>query len=122
LNGDIWTDFDFSHLPQQPLADDLAHIVLTPTPAYRTAGDFEYHNGHVSRRGDSYVYCCIAVIHPGLFKGLAAERFSLRDLFFDLINKGQLGAQVHTGLWHDIGTTAQYQALKASLSPISKSS
>ena len=116
LNGDVWTDFDFANLPQHPAGDDLAHIVLTPTPAYRTAGDFEYHNGRVTQRGDRYVYCCIAVLHPDLFIGLVAEHFSLRDLYFDLINKGQLGAQVHTGQWQDIGTVAEYQALAASLS------
>lgn len=115
LNGDIWTDFDFANLPKRPAPGDLTHIVLTPTPAYRSAGDFEYHEGHVTRRGDRYVYCGIAVIHPALFEGLTAEHFSLRDLYFGLIGKGQLGAQVHTGQWQDIGTVEEYQALAASL-------
>jgi MurNAc alpha-1-phosphate uridylyltransferase len=116
LNGDIWTDFDFSSLPTTPAIKDLAHVVLTPTPAYRATGDFEYHDGRVTRRGDRYVYCGIAVIDPMMFAGVRLEHFSLRDLYFELIAKGQISAQLHTGQWHDIGTVDQYQTLAASLS------
>lgn len=111
LNGDIWTDFDFTDLPAAPEAPDLAHIVLTPTPAYRERGDFEFADGRVTRRGNSYVYCCIAALSPDLFEGIDLAHFSLRDLYFDLIKSRQLSAQVHTGVWHDIGTVAQYRAL-----------
>jgi MurNAc alpha-1-phosphate uridylyltransferase len=115
LNGDIYTDFDFTTLPAQPAAPDLAHIVLTPTPDYRERGDFDYADGRVTRRGQSYVYCGIAVLSPQLFEGMDLSHFSLRDLYFDLIENGRLSAQVHAGAWHDIGTVAQYQALAAQL-------
>ena len=115
LNGDIYTDFDFSSLPEQPPAPDLAHIVLTPTPEYREQGDFEYAAGRVTSRGQHYVYCGIAVLSPQLFEGIDLSHFSLRDLYFDLIERGRISAQVHSGAWHDIGTVAQYQALAAQL-------
>ncbi len=38
LNGDVWSDFDYSRLH---LADgDLAHLVLVDNPAHHPAGDF----------------------------------------------------------------------------------
>ena len=115
LNGDIWTDFSFASLPPAPTPPDLAHIVLTPTPGYRERGDFDFAAGRVTRRGSDYVYCGIAVLSPQLFDGVDIQHFSLRDLYFGLIGKRQLSAQVHTGTWHDIGTLEQYQALAAQL-------
>ncbi len=118
LNGDIWTDFDFSALPERPSGDNLAHIVLTPTPPSRETGDFQCANGQVTKRGSDYVYCGIAVLVPELFAGLDVSHFSLRNLYFDLIHKHQLSAQIHHGQWHDIGTLEEYQALGATLQNI----
>lgn len=115
LNGDIWTDFDFSQLPQNLPENRPAHIVLTDKPANRTSGDFTYKDGQVTGRGGEYVYCGIAVINPQLFKGQATRHFSFRDTLFALIKSGKLSAQVHAGRWHDIGTLDEYQHLKARL-------
>lgn len=113
LNGDIFTDFDFSTLPVRPNGNNLAHIVLTPTPAYRDQGDFEYAGGQVSARGQRYVYCGIAVLDPRLLQGAQAEHFSIRDSYFALLQQGRLGAQVHRGIWQDIGSLAQYEAARS---------
>lgn len=118
VNGDIWTDFDFSTLPRRPDNDDLAHLVLTPTPDYREAGDFEFSDGRITGRGDTFVYCGIALLHPALFAAQTQRHFSLRDLYFELIASGRLAAQVHTGGWYDIGTLAQYQALQTTLAKL----
>ena len=114
LNGDIFTDFRFNRLPQSLPEGDRAHLVLTPTPAHRSTGDFECTDGRITRRGDTYVYCGIAALSPTLFEGQQTSHFSLRDLYFESISPGRIGAQIHTGEWHDIGTLAQYEALLAS--------
>ena len=111
LNGDIWTDFDFATLPPEPTPPDLAHIVLTPTPASRNSGDFEFAGGRVTGRGAPYVYCCIAVLSPALFAGMDEAHFSLRDLYFELVSAGRLSGQLHQGVWRDIGTVSEYRAL-----------
>ncbi len=117
LNGDIWTDFDFGTLPQD-LGTARAHLVLTPCPEHRTSGDFECAHlrddyGPITGRGDAYVYCGIAVLHPALFAHRGIEHFSLREVFFELIEARQITAQIHRGLWHDIGSLEQYEALAA---------
>jgi MurNAc alpha-1-phosphate uridylyltransferase len=111
VNADIFTDFDFARLPAG-LAHDLVHMVVTPTPAWRAHGDFEYAGGRVLRRGESHVYCSISVVSPRLFDGAPPPPFSWRELFFAAIERGQAGGQEHLGEWHDIGTLSQYEAVR----------
>ena len=115
LNGDIWTNFDFATLPITPEGDDLAHMVLTPTPENRQAGDFEHNAGRVTSRGNSFVYCGIAALSPKLFDDQQQQHFSLRDLYFKAVAAGRVSGQIHQGVWHDIGTRHEYESLAATL-------
>ncbi len=69
LNGDMWTDYPFARLPTT-LATDLAHLVLTPTPANRSEGDFGFDGDRVQRGCRASVYllwnlaACAAVVRP----------------------------------------------------------
>ena len=112
INADIFTDFDFARLPTT-LGDDLAHLVVTPTPDWREAGDFEVQDGRVVRRGASHVYCSIGVLSPHLLDNHPPAPFSWRDPLFAAVSAGRVGAQEHLGRWHDIGTLAQYESLQA---------
>jgi MurNAc alpha-1-phosphate uridylyltransferase len=104
LNGDIYTDFQFEALPAS-LADWAdAHLVVTPTPPSRAAGDFDVASGRITRRGPSHVYCGIAILRPSLFAGRRPEPFSLREILFDAVARGAASGQVWTGLWSDIGS------------------
>ena len=107
-NGDIYTDFDFSSLPNALAPNDTAHLVLTPTPKTRARGDFEYSRGRVSQRGDDFVYCGISIFSQRIFANSPEGAFSSRDLMFEAIEQGQLSAQVHSGQWTDIGTLSDY--------------
>jgi N-acetyl-alpha-D-muramate 1-phosphate uridylyltransferase len=115
LNGDIWTDFDFTQLPTAPRPPNQAHLVLTPTPSSRETGDFEIAGGQITQRGNSYVYCGIAVLTPKLFEGVDVAHFSLRELYFALIAQNRISAQIHAGVWHDIGTLEEYRSLQQTL-------
>ena len=112
LNGDIFTDFPFASLESLPDWADI-HLVITPTPDYREAGDFEFADGRICARGQGYVYCGIAVLRPELFASDRAEPFSLRDRFFQAIDAGRISAQVWEGYWIDIGSQAQLDAVNA---------
>ncbi|MDB9757303.1 nucleotidyltransferase family protein [Pseudomonadales bacterium] len=107
-NGDIYTDFDFSSLPDTLAPNDTAHLVLTPTPRTRARGDFEYSQGRVTQRGDDFVYCGISIFSQRIFTNSPEGAFSSRDLMFEAIDQGQLSAQVHKGQWTDIGTLSDY--------------
>ena len=107
-NGDIYTDFDFSSLPDALAPNDTAHLVLTPTPNTRARGDFEYSQGRVTQRGDDFIYCGISIFSQRIFANSPEGAFSSRDLMFEAIEQGQLSAQVHMGQWTDIGTLSDY--------------
>lgn len=110
LNGDILTDFPFQALSAAPPDWADLHLVLTPRPAHRQHGDFECEAGRVTGRGESYVYCGIAVLRPELFAGRVAEPFSLQQILFDAVQAGRVSAEIWTGTWIDIGSHDQLRA------------
>jgi NDP-sugar pyrophosphorylase family protein len=65
----------------------------------------------VSGRGDDYVYCGIALLDPRALAGRGALPFSLRDVWFELLERHALSAQVFDGYWSDIGTADQLAAV-----------
>ncbi|MAT85320.1 MAG: mannose-1-phosphate guanylyltransferase [Gammaproteobacteria bacterium] len=113
LNGDIYTDFPLTALPDRPPAGSLAHLVVTPRPAFRDRGDFDVEDGVVRRRGDGFVYCGIALLDPRALDGRRAERFSLREVYFELLARGALTAQEWRGFWSDIGDLTQLREVDA---------
>ncbi len=109
VNGDIYTDFPLTDLvPLPPWAD--MHLLLTPTPAFRKHGDFDYADGKVTGRGEGFVYCGIAIMRPELFSGLPVSRFSTQGMLFDAAANGRLSGQVWEGYWTDIGSEDQLNA------------
>jgi len=112
-NADIYSDFAFEDLPKNLLPEDLAHLVLVPTPSSRKAGDFSYLAGRVTARGGDFVYSGIAILHRHLFRDSPDGPFSLRDLLFQATAQGRVSAQVHDGSWSDIGTHEDYAAVNA---------
>ncbi|MCZ6656497.1 MAG: nucleotidyltransferase family protein [Gammaproteobacteria bacterium] len=112
LNGDIFTDFPLETFPRDLPNGSRAHLLLTPTPDFREAGDFEWAGGRVTSRGTTYVYCGIALLHPTFFDGCTIQPFSLADLYFEAIEQRALTGEVWNGRWTDIGTPEQLEALQ----------
>ena len=113
VNGDIYTDFPLTRLLRPLAGGDDVHLLLTPRPTHREHGDFDALGGRVTRRGDGFVYCGIAVLHPRLFADCAARPFSLRDLLFDAVARGRVAGAVWQGFWSDIGDAEQLAAVDA---------
>jgi len=105
VNGDIWTDYDFSIL-RKPLSG-LAHLVLIDNPAHHPSGDFSLVEGEV-RDDDSAVqrltYSGIAVLHPRLFAACEAGAFKLAPLLRDAMRQGLVTGEHFKGRWVDVGT------------------
>lgn len=105
VNGDIWTDYDFSVL-HQPIVG-LAHLVLADNPAHHPSGDFQLLDGQV-RDGQpgttNLTYSGIAVLHPQLFEGCSAGAFKLAPLLRTAMANGQVSGERLNGHWVDVGT------------------
>ncbi|MCQ4235229.1 nucleotidyltransferase family protein [Pseudomonas stutzeri] len=104
VNGDIWTDFDFTAL-RQPLSG-LAHLVLVDNPAHHPQGDFCLLDGRVSEAAavSKLTYSGMAVLHPALFRECTAGAFKLAPLLRQAMASGQVTGEHYRGRWVDVGT------------------
>ena len=103
VNADIWTDFDFATLPQQP--ESLAHLVLVDNPAHHPQGDFALENGRVYADGPARLtFSGIGVYRPALFTGSPPGPFPLAPLLRRAMAAGQVSGERYAGAWFDIGT------------------
>ena len=110
VNGDTWTDVDFSGLQ---LTDGLlAHLVLVDNPPHNPSGDFSLEDGLLSPRGDPRLtYSGIGVYHPDLFAGCSSGKFPLARLLYNAMERNLVSGEHHRGHWLDIGTPERLQAL-----------
>ena len=127
INGDVWTDYEFSQLPAQPPGD--AHLVLVDNPAHNPAGDFALASDGIVRNDGAgkLTFAGIGVYRASLFDdwrrvigdtpGARAEppRFRLAPLLRAAIAEGQVTGEHHRGRWTDVGTPARLAELDAGL-------
>ena len=117
LNGDIWSNFDFTQLPENLPPHLSAHLVALPTPPQRPSGDFALLHRRLSRPQNeaqrTHVYSGIAVLRAAIV-GERRGQFSLRDLYFEAADRGCLSGQYFNGVWRDIGTLDQLISVRQS--------
>jgi MurNAc alpha-1-phosphate uridylyltransferase len=115
VNGDVWTDFDFSTLPAlEPGAH--ARLVMVPNPPQLARGDFGLEGDLlVEQDSDRYTYSGIGVYSSGLFAGCEPGKFPLLPLLKRAIAARRLRGQVYRGVWSDIGTPERLAAVEAEL-------
>ncbi len=120
VNGDVFSDFDLTGLSK--LADGiLAHLLMVPRPPWQERGDFDLGAAidgcHLLRNDGpgSLTYAGMARYHPALFEGLAPGFRPLRPVLEAAMAAGQVSAEVHTGLWEDIGTLERLADLRSRL-------
>lgn len=118
VNGDIWTDYDFSAL-RKPLTG-LAHLVLMDNPEHHVEGDFSLQQEQVSlpQAGNSLTYSGIAVLHPQLFADCVGGAFRLAPLLRQAIAQGQVSGEHFAGHWIDVGTQERLAAAEALLASL----
>jgi MurNAc alpha-1-phosphate uridylyltransferase len=116
VNGDIWTDYDFSRLPQE-LSGDM-HLVMVENPEHHPRGDFALDSqGLLHGTGESRLtFSGIGVYRPTLLDGWrevigttpGAEenppRFKLAPLLRHAMSQRSATGEHHTGRWTDVGT------------------
>lgn len=114
VNGDIWTDFDFSALALDPGAD--ARLVLVTNPPHVARGDFGLDGDYVIESDrDRFTYSGIGVYSPEFFAGCEPGKFPLLPLLKRALAARRLRGQVYRGEWSDIGTPERLAALEQQL-------
>lgn len=109
-NADIFTDFDYSSLPEQ--LDYDAHLVLVDNPTHNPEGDFALEQGRVSNDGiNKLTYSGIGLFHPHFFKNNHPGRAPLAPLLRQSAQADRLSGQHFLGQWDDIGTPERLKNL-----------
>ena len=127
VNGDVYTEFDFSRLaePMARLAagHDLMHLVLVDNPPHHPNGDFVLDGNRVGRidpsltpQPDRFTFSGVGVYHRALFdQTVAGEKAPLAPLLFQAIDAGRASGEHYDGRWIDVGTPERLQQLDESL-------
>lgn len=116
INGDIFCDYDLSHLPSSLTA--MAHLVLVNNPAHHPQGDFALTavNFVSATQGDKLTFSGIGVYDPALFKGFTAGKRPLAPVLREAMQAQQVTGEHYQGIWHDVGTPERLHEIELSLS------
>ena len=111
VNGDIFTDYDFSGLPvhlkkmAQPREPLLAHLVLVDNPEHNPNGDFSLEQECVGQAGRLLTFSGIAAYQPTLFDSIVpGSKAQLAPLLRNAMSTSQVSGEHYTGRWTDVGT------------------
>jgi len=119
VNGDIWTDYPYSHLPAVP--HGMAHLVLVDNPPYHLKGDFVLRAGTHNNVYDlapgepTLTFSGIGVYRPELFAGCTPGKFQLAPLLRNAMQQHAVTGTHYTGQWMDIGTPQRLDELDRAL-------
>ena len=113
VNGDVWTDLDFSIIPKALSGNDQAMLFLAKQPEWRQKGDFNLDESRV-RESDSpnLLYAGIALYHPSILEGAVVEKFSIVPRLKKAIQQDRVAGQLINGEWDDVGTPERLAALR----------
>jgi MurNAc alpha-1-phosphate uridylyltransferase len=114
VNGDIFTHFDFSTLPQNP--PGLAHLVLVDNPPQHARGDFVLRNGWVhDEETPRLTFAGIGVYRAELVATHAPGKFPLAPLLREAMHQARISGEHYGGVWADIGTPQRLTMLEAGI-------
>lgn len=117
VNGDIWTDMDFSQLPEEPAG--LMHMVLVNNPRHHPAGDFSLDDAGYVIDLPGLTFSGIAVYRPEFFQAAASIANGpvqpLAPLIRHWIAQQKVTGEHFQGRWADIGTPSRLAELDKQL-------
>lgn len=114
VSADIYTDFAFARLPEEP--EGLAHLVLVENPHHNPGGDFAIDAGRLRNEGgQKLTFSGIGVYRPELFDDRSPGRFPLAPLLRRAASDNRASAEHYTGEWWDVGSMERLEALRKTL-------
>jgi len=102
VNGDIWTDFDFSKLPG--ILTTEAHLVLVKNPDHHPKGDFNLIEHNLLDNTPVFTFSGISVFSPDFFNRLDEGVLPLAPLLRNAIDEQKVSGEFYAGDWWDVGT------------------
>ncbi|RKE25987.1 MurNAc alpha-1-phosphate uridylyltransferase [Paraburkholderia sp. BL23I1N1] len=123
VSGDVYADFDYAALTTR--AEALAaltmpgmHLVMVPNPAFHPNGDFGLVDGTLSLDAQPrFTFGNIGLYDTRMFRDLPrGTRRALTPYYRETIARGLASGELYEGLWENVGTPAQLQALDQRLS------
>ena len=113
VNGDVWTDLDFSIIPKTLSGNDQAMLFLAKQPEWREKGDFNLDESRVRESGTpNLLYAGIALYHPSILDGAVVEKFSIVPRLKKAIQQDRVAGQLINGEWDDVGTPERLATLR----------
>jgi MurNAc alpha-1-phosphate uridylyltransferase len=110
LNGDVFTDYPLAHAALAGNRD--AHLILVPNPSQHRQGDFGLEHGLALPSAPlQYTFSGIAVYRPAFFAQCVDGAFPLKPLLLRSMAARRCSAELHTGIWEDVGTPERLAAL-----------
>ena len=121
INGDIYVDYDFKHLPT--LADkDVAHLWLVLNPAHNPKGDFHLAGNRVSLTPSTHTFSGIGLYKAKFFYQLLADLESNKGTVMKLgpslknyAKQDLIQGELLTSFWTDVGTPERLQQVNTYL-------
>jgi len=118
VSGDVYADFDYRALNAhaqalKSLAEPGMHLVMVPNPAFHPNGDFALTDGVLSLDAEPrFTFGNIGLYDTRMFRDLPrGTRRALKPYYRETIARGLATGELYEGLWENVGTPAQLQAL-----------
>lgn len=120
VNGDVWTNIDFSALTLPE--NKLAHLVLVDNPEHNPEGDFSLSSqGEVVKPGGSvFTFSGVGYYHPQLFLQYGLAEDKLGNVLRLAMQDHKVSGEYFQGVWWDIGTPERLEQLDQLLSESSR--
>lgn len=117
VNGDVFTEIDFSSLLQALHRPNLAHLVMVDNPPQHPQGDFVLQAGKLKIEGSrKLTFSGVGVYSPALFKNIVrGDAAKLAPLLQAAMAGELVTAEHYQGVWHDIGTPGRLKQIDALL-------
>lgn len=124
VSADVYTDFNYADLERfaqaldRPGASVDAHFVMVENPSWHEAGDMALESdGIISLGVPRLTYGNIALYHPRLFAQVPTQtKLKLFPWAFQFVRSGRISGSLYRGVWHNVGTIDDLNAVNASSS------